>query len=132
VKLLHSFEDSENVYLLLELCPNQTLNELLRRRKRLTEFEVQVYLLQMVDVLKHLKEKRVIHRDLKLGKNNFILSEFMMIILEIFTVKSSIFIYYKVFFIFENFYMFFSLFDNIFYSFSHLASTFKKIIVHKN
>ena len=40
VKFLHSFEDPENVYLLLELCPNQTLNELLRRRKRLTEFEV--------------------------------------------------------------------------------------------
>jgi polo-like kinase 1 len=36
----HFFEDSENVYILLELCHNQTMNELLRRRKRLTELEV--------------------------------------------------------------------------------------------
>lgn len=36
----HFFEDNENVYILLELCHNQTMNELLRRRKRLTELEV--------------------------------------------------------------------------------------------
>jgi polo-like kinase 1 len=39
----HFFEDSENVYILLELCQNQSLNELLRRRKRLHEIEVQCY-----------------------------------------------------------------------------------------
>ena len=33
----HYFEDSENVYLLIEICQNQTLNELLKRRKKLTE-----------------------------------------------------------------------------------------------
>ena len=37
----HYFEDTENVYILLEMCQNQTLNELLKRRKRLTEIEVQ-------------------------------------------------------------------------------------------
>ena len=36
----HFFEDADNVFILLEMCPNQTLNELLRRRKRLTEIEV--------------------------------------------------------------------------------------------
>jgi polo-like kinase 1 len=36
----HFFEDAENVYILLELCQNQTLNDLLRRRKRLHELEV--------------------------------------------------------------------------------------------
>jgi polo-like kinase 1 len=36
----HFFEDVENVYILLELCQNQSLNELLRRRKRLHELEV--------------------------------------------------------------------------------------------
>lgn len=39
----HFFEDVENVYILLELCQNQSLNELLRRRKRLHELEVQCY-----------------------------------------------------------------------------------------
>ena len=29
----HYFEDTENVYILLEMCHNQTLNELLKRRK---------------------------------------------------------------------------------------------------
>eukprot|EP00831_Metopus_contortus_P077954 TRINITY_DN7442_c0_g2_i3.p1 TRINITY_DN7442_c0_g2~~TRINITY_DN7442_c0_g2_i3.p1 ORF type:complete len:396 (-),score=49.89 TRINITY_DN7442_c0_g2_i3:696-1883(-) len=63
----HFFEDSENVYILLELCQNQTLNELLRRRKRLTELEVQCYLVQLINGLKYLHAHRVIHRDLKLG-----------------------------------------------------------------
>ena len=34
------FEDKECVYIILELCTNQTMNELIRRRKRLTELEV--------------------------------------------------------------------------------------------
>jgi len=63
----HFFEDSENVYILLEMCQNQTLNELLKRRKRLTELEVQCYLVQIIAGLKYLHSHRVIHRDLKLG-----------------------------------------------------------------
>ena len=61
------FEDADNIYILLELCQNQTMNELLRRRKRLTELEVQSYLAQMVSALKYLHSHRVIHRDIKLG-----------------------------------------------------------------
>ena len=30
-QFLHFFEDSENVYILLELCQNQSMNELLKR-----------------------------------------------------------------------------------------------------
>jgi polo-like kinase 1 len=63
----HFFEDEENVYILLELCPNQTMNELLRRRKRLTELEVQCYLLQILAAVKYAHKQKVIHRDLKLG-----------------------------------------------------------------
>ena len=77
VNFEHVFEDSENVYILLELCTNQTLNELLKRRKRLTEFEVQVYVVQIVSALKYLHSNRVIHRDLKLG--NLFLNEKMEI-----------------------------------------------------
>lgn len=77
VNFEHVFEDSENVYILLELCTNQTLNELLKRRKRLTEFEVQVYVMQIVSALKYLHSNRVIHRDLKLG--NLFLNEKMEI-----------------------------------------------------
>ena len=73
----HFFEDSENVYILLELCTNQTMNELLRRRKRLTELEVQCYLVQVISALVYLHSHKVIHRDLKLG--NFFLSDKMEI-----------------------------------------------------
>ncbi len=71
----HFFEDNENVYILLELCSNQTLNELLRRRKRLTELEVISYINQLIAALKYLHAHRVIHRDLKLG--NLFLNEKM-------------------------------------------------------
>ena len=63
----HYFEDTENVYILLEMCQNQTMNELLKRRKRLTEIEVQCYMVQLIKALKYLHSHRVIHRDLKLG-----------------------------------------------------------------
>ena len=71
----HYFEDSENIYLLIEICLNQTLNELLKRRKKLTELEVQCYCIQIIKALKYLQSHRVIHRDLKLG--NLFLSENM-------------------------------------------------------
>ncbi len=63
----HYFEDHENVYILLELCHNQSINDLLKRRKRLTEIEVQCYMVQLIKALKYLHSHRVIHRDLKLG-----------------------------------------------------------------
>ena len=63
----HVFEDTTNVYILLELCQNQTLNELFLRRKRLTEVEVQCYIFQLIKALQYLHSHRVIHRDLKLG-----------------------------------------------------------------
>lgn len=63
----HFFEDAENVYILLELCQNQSLNELLRRRKRLHELEVMCYVNQICAAVKYLHCHRVIHRDLKLG-----------------------------------------------------------------
>lgn len=36
----HHFEDPNNVYILLEICKNQTLYELVKRRMRLHELEV--------------------------------------------------------------------------------------------
>ena len=61
----HFFEDSENVYITLELWSNQTLNELIRRRKRLHEIEAKWYIVQIISALKYLHT--TINRDLKLG-----------------------------------------------------------------
>ena len=37
VRLERHFEDDQRVYLIMELCPNQTLKELVKKRKRLHE-----------------------------------------------------------------------------------------------
>ncbi len=42
------FEDHDNVYILMELCQNQTMLELVKRKKRLTEAETRRLMLQMV------------------------------------------------------------------------------------
>lgn len=39
VKFLHHFEDSDNIYILLEICNNKSLNDMVKRRKRLREIE---------------------------------------------------------------------------------------------
>ena len=77
VKFLRHFEDANNHYMIMELCPNQTLMEMVKRRKRLTEPEVRYFLYQMVLALEYLHSKNIIHRDLKLG--NLFLSPNMRI-----------------------------------------------------
>ena len=61
------FEDPENVYLMLDICQNQSLSDLLRRRKRLHEVEARYYINQLVLGMQYVHQKNVIHRDLKLG-----------------------------------------------------------------
>ena len=73
VKFEHYFEDNDNVYILMELCTNQTMHELLKRRKYLTELEVQYYIFQLIKALKYLHQLKIIHRDLKLA--NLFLSD---------------------------------------------------------
>jgi polo-like kinase 1 len=88
VKFEHFFEDEENVYILLELCTNQTLSELLRRRKRLTELEVQCYSLQIISALQYIHSRNIIHRDLKIG--NLFLSDKMEVKLGDFGLASKL------------------------------------------
>lgn len=75
VRFEHFFEDEQNVYLLLEICRSESLNELIKRRKKVTEFETRVYLEQILRAVKYLHQNKIIHRDLKLG--NLFLSEAM-------------------------------------------------------
>ena len=72
-----SFEDEKNVYILLELCENLSLDWLLKRRVRLKEVEVRCYAAQIINALKHFKKRNVVHRDLKLG--NLFLTDKMQI-----------------------------------------------------
>lgn len=67
VNFIDCFEDDVNVYILLEICPNQSLMELLKTRKRVSEPEVRFFMVQIVGAIKYLHLRRVLHRDLKLG-----------------------------------------------------------------
>ena len=66
-KFKHYFEDGVNCYIMLELCHNQSMNEMLKRRKRLTEPEVLYFMQQVVRGTQYMHSISVIHRDLKLG-----------------------------------------------------------------
>ncbi|GME82482.1 unnamed protein product [Ambrosiozyma monospora] len=67
VQFVDCFEDEVNVYILLEICPNQSLMDLLKNRKLLTEPEVRYFMVQIIGAVKYLHRRRVVHRDLKLG-----------------------------------------------------------------
>eukprot|EP01084_Bolivina_argentea_P101898 182624_1 len=67
VKFERHFEDKTNVYILLEVCSNKSLMELSIKRRKLTENEVRYFMLQILQALKFLHSRCIIHRDLKLG-----------------------------------------------------------------
>ncbi|EFX85823.1 hypothetical protein DAPPUDRAFT_309099 [Daphnia pulex] len=72
----HSFfEDSNFVFIVLELCKRRSLMELHKRRKAITEPEARCFMHQLLLGVKHLHEHKIIHRDLKLG--NLFLNEDM-------------------------------------------------------
>ncbi|XP_063962320.1 serine/threonine-protein kinase PLK1-like isoform X2 [Lytechinus pictus] len=61
------FQDSENIYIVLELCRHKSLLHMLKLRKHLTEPEVRYFMLQIIEGVRYLHSHCVIHRDLKLG-----------------------------------------------------------------
>ncbi|ANB11240.1 polo kinase CDC5 [Sugiyamaella lignohabitans] len=67
VQFVDCFEDDDNVYILLEICENQSLMEMLRARSRLTEEETKYYIVQILGAVRYMHKRRVLHRDLKLG-----------------------------------------------------------------
>jgi serine/threonine protein kinase len=77
VKQRDCFEDDVNVYMILDICSQGTLMEMLKQRKCFSEPEVRFFGLQILGAAKYMHSRRVIHRDLKLG--NLFLDEDMNI-----------------------------------------------------
>ena len=70
-KYEHSFEDKNNVYIIMEYCAEGTLLNFLKKRKKLEEVEIRFYMYQVLKALKYFKFQKLIHRDLTL-KNIFL------------------------------------------------------------
>ncbi|RDA87999.1 hypothetical protein CP532_3401 [Ophiocordyceps camponoti-leonardi (nom. inval.)] len=67
VKFLRAFSFESCTYLVLELCNNGSLMDMVKRRKGLTEPEVRFYSIQVAGAIKYMHAKGIIHRDLKMG-----------------------------------------------------------------
>lgn len=73
VKLYASFEDDNNVFIVLEFCPNLTLADLIER-EYFTEFnECRSFMCQVLNGANYIHNHNIIHRDLKLS--NILLSD---------------------------------------------------------
>eukprot|EP01117_Protostelium_nocturnum_P016446 TRINITY_DN6506_c0_g1_i2.p1 TRINITY_DN6506_c0_g1~~TRINITY_DN6506_c0_g1_i2.p1 ORF type:complete len:173 (+),score=41.97 TRINITY_DN6506_c0_g1_i2:132-650(+) len=57
VRFERYFEDSKNVYILLEMCNHKSMMELLRKRKRLAECEVRYYMKQIINAVQFMHER---------------------------------------------------------------------------
>ncbi|RYC62205.1 hypothetical protein CHU98_g4003 [Xylaria longipes] len=75
VHFLRAFSFDSCTYLVLELCPNGSLMDMVKRRKGLTEPEVRFYSIQIAGAIKYMHAKGIIHRDLKMG--NIFLDRYM-------------------------------------------------------
>ena len=67
VRLYHYFQDDDYYYIILELCPNKSMVDLLKKRRKIHELEVRYFVSQICTGLKYLQAKQIVHRDLKLG-----------------------------------------------------------------
>lgn len=67
VQFFRAFSFNNCTYLVLELCPNGSLMDMVKRRRGLTEPEVRFYTVQIAGAIKYMHGKGIIHRDLKMG-----------------------------------------------------------------
>ncbi|GMM50608.1 polo kinase [Starmerella bacillaris] len=67
VQYIDCFEDDSNVYMLLEMCSNLSLADMLHNRRQITEVEARFYFVQLLGAVSYIHSRGIVHRDLKLG-----------------------------------------------------------------
>ncbi|KAF7510707.1 hypothetical protein GJ744_006073 [Endocarpon pusillum] len=67
VEFYRAFAFENYTYVVLELCPNGSLMDMVKNRKSLSLPEVRRYMIQLCGGVKYMHQRCVIHRDLKMG-----------------------------------------------------------------
>jgi serine/threonine protein kinase len=67
VQFHRAFSYEKCTYIVLELCPNGSLMDMVKKRRYITEPEVRFWTVQMAGAIKYMHAKGIIHRDLKMG-----------------------------------------------------------------
>ncbi|CAD8185797.1 unnamed protein product [Paramecium octaurelia] len=65
LKLCYCYEDSSNVFLILEYAELGSLFSLIKRKQRLQEREAYVFFSQLLSGLEYMHKMQIVHRDLK-------------------------------------------------------------------
>ncbi|KAL8697134.1 MAG: hypothetical protein Q9224_002456 [Gallowayella concinna] len=67
VEFHKAFTYTENTYVVLELCPNGSIQEMVRARVGISLPETRRLVVQLCGAIKYMHARNVIHRDLKMG-----------------------------------------------------------------
>lgn len=67
VQFYRAFAFEQSTYVVLELCSNGSVMDMVRKRRCLTLPEVRRYMIQLCAAVKYLHKRFVAHRDLKMG-----------------------------------------------------------------
>ena len=66
LKLITNFEDENNIYIILPLCKNGQLYDILHKsKKKVKSIYIKKYLYQSIQAINALHKKNIIHRDIK-------------------------------------------------------------------
>lgn len=67
VEFHRAFTFKESTYVVLELCSNGSVMDMVKKRRCLTLPEVRRYTVQLCGAIKYMHARNVLHRDLKMG-----------------------------------------------------------------
>jgi len=67
VEFYRAFTVADTTFVALELCPNGSLTDMIKKRKFLTMGEIRRIMIQLCGAVKYLHQRDVVHRDIKAG-----------------------------------------------------------------